>query len=487
MSFVLFPTKGAERIFINAELPMGSSLEATSTKMREIEALVAELPSAELENHVTTIGMAGWPPIGQAENYGMVMVRLTPYSERLRSADQIVEELRRRTATFAGYEKIIFDVDAGGPPVGEAINLRVVGADDAMRGHLADEVEAILASIPGVKDVQRDDIRGKDQLEIDLDYTQLARLGLTVADVARSLRAAYDGELVTSIRMDDEEVPFRVRLADRARRNERYLLGLQVPNDTGRLVRLGAAARLRSGPGPNAYRHYQGQRAITITADVDTDRVSPVEATATVLDTPRLATDWPGMDLVVGGEAAESERSMWGLAFALSLALVGIYFLLVLLFDSFAQPLLVLVAIPFGVVGVILALALHREPLGFLALTGVIGLIGVVVNDSLVLVSHLNRLTCERPEEDLRSLIARGTSERLRPVLLTTVTTAAGMLPLAYGLGGYDLYMAPMALTLGYGLLFATPLTLVLVPSLYLIGSDIARLLARGRGRRIER
>jgi multidrug efflux pump subunit AcrB len=135
-----------------------------------------------------------------------------------------------------------------------------------------------------------------------------------------------------------------------------------------------------------------------------------------------------------------------------------------------------MIAIPFGFVGVILALAIHGEQLGFFALIGAIGLMGVVVNDSLVLVSHLNDQRKLFPDMPMRELVAMGASNRLRAIVLTTLTTVAGLLPLAYGLGGKSLFMSPMALTLGYGLLFATPVTLILVPCLYMIFNDIGRI-----------
>jgi multidrug efflux pump subunit AcrB len=485
MDFVLFPTKGAERFFINMELPMGSSLEATLEKVQRIEEIVRSLPDRELESYITRIGTAGWPPIGQAENYGMVIVRLTPYSERRRNADQIVEQIRSQTDRMEGFEQIIFDVDAGGPPVGKPINLKIVGSDDAQRAELADQVQAFLVASKGVKDVSRDDIRGKDQLAIEIDDSQLARFGLTASDVARSVRAGYDGEVVTSMRDGDEDLHFRVRLQEKVRSSERLLRGLLIPNAEGRLIALERVARLRTGPGPNALRHFQGERAVTVTADVDTDVTTPLKVCSDVLTHFDVVRDYPDTQIVVGGEVEESERAMAQLAVTFLIALFGIYVLLVLLFDSFAQPLLVLVAVPFGFIGVVITMALHSEPLGFLALVGMIGLIGVVVNDSLVLVSHLNRLRSQLNEpsrsisgEQLRRLVSKGTADRLRAIVLTTLTTAAGMLPLAYGLGGHDLYMAPMALVLGYGLLFATPLTLLLVPSLYLIGQDMRSLLA---------
>ena len=158
---------------------------------------------------------------------------------------------------------------------------------------------------------------------------------------------------------------------------------------------------------------------------------------------------------------------------------IGIYFLLILLFNSPTQPVVVLAAIPFGIVGVIVTFALHGEPLGFIAMLGTIGLVGVVVNDSLVLVNHINRLKRLKPDDEVKKLVAQGASDRLRAVVLTTITTAVGLIPLAYGFGGTDPYMAPMALALAYGLIFATPLTLILVPCLYVTREDIGKVLKR--------
>ena len=164
---------------------------------------------------------------------------------------------------------------------------------------------------------------------------------------------------------------------------------------------------------------------------------------------------------------------------AFGMAVIVIYFLLVLLFNSITQPIIVLLAIPFGLVGIILAFVLHAEPFGFTAMLGVVGMAGVVVNDSLVLVNHLNELQRQNQSQTVLQIVVQGATNRLRAILMTTLTTVAGLLPLAYGIGGTDIYMGPMALALGYGLLFATPLTLVLVPSLYLIGEDIKKLFKR--------
>ena len=478
MDFVLFPTKGAERFLIFAECPMGTSLQSTSVKVKEIEALIKEIPDDELETYVIRVGIIGW--VGRAENFAQIDVALTPFSERTRTADEIVEEMRQNTSELEGFEKITYMIDAGGPPVGKAISLRILGHDDEQRRAFTTEIVEFLSTIEGVKDIDRNDKLGKEQIEIKVNYDQLARMGLTVADVAQNVRIAYDGQVVTSMRDGDEDVDFRVRLAERARKDTQYLMNMLIPNVQNRLIRLRQVAQLKTGPGPSAYRHYDGERTTTVEADVDTDVTTSLEVTNAVLaQFSDFEERYPGLRLHVGGEAEETRESIVNLVTTFLIAFIGIYFLLILLFNSFSQPFLVMIAIPFGFVGVILALAIHGESLGFLSMIGAVGLMGVVVNDSLVMVSHLNELRKQNPDEDMRKLVARGATNRLRAIILTTLTTVVGLLPLAYGLGGTSLYMSPMALTLGYGLLFATPITLILVPCLYMIFYDIGRVFRR--------
>ena len=481
LKFIMFPTKGADRFVVGVEMSTGTPLQATAEKIVELEGFINELPVAELDTFISRIGvsLSG----GDGENFGYTLIGLTPFSERKRTVDEIIEWLRPRIEAIEGVEKTTFIVDAGGPPVGKPISIRVSGNDNQMRRQATAEIMEYLATINGVKDIDSNEKLGKEQIEIKIDYDRLARLGLTVADVAQNVRIAYDGEVVTSMRDGDEDVNFRVQMQERARRDVNYLYNLSIPNAQNRLIKLREVARLETTPGPNALYHYDGERTATVEADVDQDIITPLGATTLVMTHFSDAEDrWPGIRLGVGGEAEESQASIVELMTTFAIALVGIYFLLVLLFNSYTQPFLVLVSVPFGLIGVIIAFGLHGEALSFLGVMGIIGMIGVVVNDSLVLVNHLNNLRKWNPDWSIRKLVSEGTSHRLRAILLTTLTTVAGLLPLAYGLGGTDLYMQPMALALGYGILFATPLTLVLIPSLYMIGTDIGGLLRRKKG-----
>ncbi|HYW68351.1 MAG TPA: efflux RND transporter permease subunit, partial [bacterium] len=453
MNFVLMPGGMADQFYIFTEYPTGTSLQATSDMTERMEAVVMELPEEELASFVTRVG---WNPFlhTQSENYVSIAVDLTPFATRDRSAEQIVEELRRKSEAFDGGGRTVFTIETGGPPVGRPIELRVVGSDDDLRVAMTDSVTAVLSTLVGVQDIDRDDKPGKDQVEIKINYDRLARLGLNVASIARNVRMAYDGEVVTSVRYGDEDVDFRVILEGARERDIDYLRQIRVPNARGRLIPLRDFASLEVGPGPSDYRHYDGERSITIEASIaEGSELTPLEATGAVVAHFDAETEnWPGTSIVVGGEAQEMSESMAGLFQALAIAVIAIYFLLILLFNSVTQPILVLIAIPFGMTGVIVTFALHGADMGFMAMLGVIGLGGVVVNDSLVLVSRLNELRVTKPEATIIEIVAEGTADRLRPIIMTSLTTVAGLLPIAYGFGGTDPWMAPMALALGYGL-----------------------------------
>ena len=476
MDFVLFPTQSADEFYVLAELRSGSSLELTSEKLQEIEALIAALPENELDSYTTRVGTHGFHNPGENENWGLLGVYLTPFAKRDRNADEIVDSLRAQTAPLEGFDTIVYAIDSGGPPVGRPVQIRVIGSDDQQRRALAAAVVTELQRVDGVSDIERDDKAGKEQIVVDLDYVRLAEHELSVADVAKNLRLAYDGEIVTSVRYGDEDVNFRVILEEKARGSAEVLGKLIIPNRHGRFVELQEVASFRVAPGPSNFLHYDNERTITVTANINKEETTPLLATTAVLDAIDMQHDWPGMRIEAGGEAEETQKSMGSLGVAFAVAAVGIYLVLVLLFNSLVQPVIVMVAVPFGLIGVIFAFAAHGQAIGFLAMLGVIGLVGIVVNDSLILVNLANSLRSTDADASLKEIIVDATKHRLRPILLTSITTVAGLLPMAYGLGGSDPFSAPMALAMGYGILFATPLTLILLPCMLLIQGDLKRL-----------
>ena len=328
----------------------------------------------------------------------------------------------------------------------------------------------------GVSDLERDDKAGKDEILIQPKFSLLARYGLTVSDLAQTVRTMYEGQEATTTRYGDEDVGFQVILQPEYRKDLDYLRQLKISNGQGELLNLEEVATFTTQAGTYAFYHEDGDPTVTIAGEIDENVITSLEVMAAVqneFDFEKMR-QYAGVRLDIGGEAADSQQAIQDLLMSFGVAAIGIYFLLMLLFNSLTQPLIVLITIPFGVAGVILAMALHGiTQTSFFAGIGVVGLAGVVVNDALVMVDHLNDLLRRRKDEDMVGLIAEGAADRLRPVILTTVTTVFGLLPLTYGLGGEDAMMGPMAMALGYGLLFATPITLILLPCLYMIRVDL--------------
>jgi multidrug efflux pump subunit AcrB len=233
-------------------------------------------------------------------------------------------------------------------------------------------------------------------------------------------------------------------------------------------------------PGASNVAHFDNERAVTITADVNKAQITPLQVTDSILADIDLARDWLGLRVLVGGEAEEAKASLDNLFVAFFAAVLAIYVVLLLLFNSLTQPFMVMLAIPFGLIGVFAAFLAHGQAMGFLAMMGVIGMVGIVINDSLILVNLVNEQRGRETSSSYREVVLDATEARFRAIILTSITTVAGLLPMAYGLGGFDPYAAPMALAMGYGILFATPLTLLLLPCFLLATDDLRRLLRRG-------
>ncbi|MCA9401069.1 MAG: efflux RND transporter permease subunit, partial [Candidatus Omnitrophica bacterium] len=333
MRFVLFPAKMAEEIYISVELPKGTTLERTTEKVKKIEGLVKEISKEALSSYVSRVGEDFYYEIAN-ENHAYLIISLTPYSERHITAQEIVDRLREKTDQLPGYTQILYYIETGGPPVGKPINLYVIGDDDGMRKTLADQVVQFLEGMEGVKDLERSDKLGKIQVELKPKYEKLARFGLTVADIAQNARVAFDGEVVTSVRYHDEDVDFRVINNQESRQDPDYLPKLLIPNNEGRMITMDKVIDLKPRPGLAYYQHYDHERAVIIFADVDKEKVSPLEVVDQVMQKFHLERDWPGMRIVKGGETFETEKSIASLTRAFIIAIIGIYFLLIMLFNS---------------------------------------------------------------------------------------------------------------------------------------------------------
>jgi multidrug efflux pump subunit AcrB len=247
-------------------------------------------------------------------------------------------------------------------------------------------------------------------------------------------------------------------------------------------------ARFEEGKGLTVINHLDGRRLITVTANVDGEKTTPAAANLAIARRGQALTQkYPDYKIALGGQNEDTQESLASLGRAFLVGVLVIFMILASLFRSLIQPVVVLLAVPFSLIGVILAFLGHGEPLSFLAFMGIIGLSGVVVNDSIVLVDFANNIRESRPELSNRDVAVEAATMRLRAVLLTTITTVVGLVPTAYGIGGYDPFLVPMALSFAWGLTFSTVLTLGLVPIFYSQVLDVKDWFGKRRQARQER
>ena len=495
--FNLFPSRGATVIFANIEAPNGSSAAYTENIVIDVENIIVNEIGEDLDSFTSTIG-------SYFTNVANIEIALTPTSDRERTAEDMEEKLKALVENVEGAEKINISLLRPGPPQGEDIEITLVAENDAQRNLAADRVEEILKSIDGVDNINRNDEIGKPRIETVLDFDEMARLGVDYQSVYRHLRTAFSGSYVTDVTIAGKEEDVRIYIGNEDN-TENFIKNTTVKNRQGNSIPMSQFSTLREIEGEPDYNHFDGDRSIKLTASIADGRPTkkpsgvdqnqnfagdqsmkrgpPPSKTAILamaLKELNAPVDFPQVSIITSGGAQESIESLQDFLRAFVVAIFGIFLLLAILFNSYSQPMLVLAAVPFSLIGVVWAFYFHGEPLSFFALTGSLALMGVIVNDSLVMVSHLNYIKEKSAAlEDKIVWIARGSRDRLRAVVLTTLTTMAGVLPLAYGIGGTDVFLQPMVLALGYGLIFGTFLTLILLPCMYLMNYDFINMLGR--------
>ncbi|MGB1804586.1 MAG: efflux RND transporter permease subunit [Candidatus Pseudothioglobus sp.] len=514
--FNLFPSRGATVMFANIEAPNGSSASYTENIVIDVENIIVNEIGEDLKSYTSKIGE-------YFTNKADIEIALTPTSDRERPAEDMAEKLKELVKNVEGAEEIKISLLRPGPPQGADIEVTLVSDNDAQRALAADRLEEILKTIDGVDNINRNDEIGKPRIETVLDFDEMARLGVDYQSVYRHLRTAFSGSYVTDATIAGKEEDVRIYIGENDY-TENFIKNTAVKNRQGNLIPMSQFSTLREIEGEPDYNHLDGDRSIKVTASIADARprgrpnkadepnnsdenqsfkVNPDETElseakparrgpppsktiilAKALKELNASVEYPQVSIITAGGAQESIDSLQDFLRAFVVAIIGIFLLLAILFNSYSQPMLVLAAVPFSLIGVIWAFYFHGEPLSFFALTGSLALMGVIVNDSLVMVSHLNYIRDKSAQlEEKKVWIARGSRDRLRAVVLTTLTTMAGVLPLAYGIGGTDVFLQPMVLALGYGLIFGTFLTLILLPCMYLMNYDFINMLGRIRAR----
>ena len=480
MPIKLFPGM-IEIFYTRIEASEGTSLKETNKMITEIEQVLVKLPEEEVENITTTVGFSGeiggGPFDKHGSKYAQCVVYLTPEQSRKRSAEDIIAELRKKIEAKNIPNMVNFEFEKlkHGPPVGKPISIEVRGDDYSILLKIIDEIKSYISALDGVEDVKDNYELDKEEIQVTINKKESARLGLNVRQIAQTIRYAFEGGLATTLRKGDEDIEVIVRLPQRFKNNISTLKNLTMPNDKGRLIKLYKVATFQKSQGIKSLSHKEGKRTITITANVDENKTTSIAANKKIINKfSDISQKYPGYYFKSGGEWEDTAESMKSLFQAFAIAFMLIYIILATQFRSFIQPFIIMVSVPFGMIGVIAALFIHGQPVSLMALFGIVGLTGVVVNDSLILVDFINR----RIEQglDIMSAVLDAGKTRLRPILLTSITTIIALMPLIYGLGGSEPFLVPSAIAMAYGLLAATFLTLVIVPCVYLIVEDIKKL-----------
>jgi multidrug efflux pump subunit AcrB len=325
---------------------------------------------------------------------------------------------------------------------------------------------------------------------LKLDYNALARYELTVGEVSSAVKIAFNGKVVDTFETIEDTIIYRMQLDGVDVRDPASLYSLAVTNSRGDNILLRSLVEFEQRAGEGTIRHHLGDRATTVFADIDRSIISMQALNSMVadyIDDRDFARRFPELSFYQGGELVTEREQAGEIGKALIIALIAIFLILLLLFRSYLQPFMVLSMIPLGVGGVLVAFAIQGMVLSFAALVGIAGLMGVIVNDALVMLDRLNaerRAHSQRGETLLHDRqIVECASVRLRPVVITTVTTCAGLFPAAYEIGGSNELITPMIMVMFWGVLIASLATLLLLPCFYAIERDLVARLRPGYAR----
>jgi multidrug efflux pump subunit AcrB len=402
------------------------------------------------------------------DQYGKILVSLNPKTGDSRSVSEVVDAVRETAMATPGDAEISFFELTGGPPVAKDISVKVRGDNFAELRESVSALKDIVLNIPGASDVVDNDTPGRYELTLDLDYRAIREASLSPGDVARLLRLHVDGEIIAFTRDQGEKVELRVRGPERSVSNVDAVLDDALVLPGGGTTTFAALTRASVDRGSGTIRHYNYRRAITVEADLDETSPDTVTANNYIRDEwTKIQSEHRGVDLDFSGAFEDIQESLDAMLILFVFGLGLIYLILATQFRSYFQPLLIIVTVPMAFTGVAFGLFVTQQPLSLYTLYGIVALTGIAVNAAIVLIDATNA----RMDAGMRPLhaVLYAARRRVIPILMTTMTTIAGLFSLATGLGGKSLLWGPVAASMVFGLFVATILTLFLVPVLFRI------------------
>ena len=470
-----FPQESAEGFTINLTLEKGVTPKKVEKVVKEIETALNRIKKNEIEGYTARLGthsLNSLTDYGSEENLVTFLVYLTSFGSRDRTAQEIIDFVKLQvhdSFVRRGYN-LEFELMRMGPPLGKPFEIVISSNDDEKRKNATQNVITYLKGVDGLFDIKDDVIPGKDEINLKLDYKKIAQVGLTTADIIRTLRIAFDGQIVTDYTSVDKSYNFRLRLDKETRGDFDFISKLPISNSSGILIKLKTMIQYEEKPSYAEIKRYNGIRSTSITGNIDKNKVTAVGMLELF---KKKFKNSNSVKYILGGRPVEEGKIFSSLLMAAGMAILGIYFILSLMFNSYSKPFLILAVIPFGVVGIFVSFYLHGLSISMFAGMGLIGLSGIVVNDSIVLIDHVMQLIKENGGFSKRILV-QAAKERLRPILLTTISTVLAVAPTAYAIGGYDSLLSPLSMAILYGLLFGTTVVLLFIPSIYFIGVDLS-------------
>ena len=472
LGFYMFPRVDADSVTVIAKLPDGSSDPALRSVLEILESGAREV----IETHGGESLVTGYESrIGNAE--ARVTLYLTAPEVRPLNTEAVSNVWREANGVIPGLESINYRTVGHGPGGRAALTVRLAHTDTEVLKIASDYLAEQLGYFAGMSDISSSFSRGRSQLDVRISEEGLA-LGLTANDISRQLRSNLFGATAIKQQEGRNELSVRVRLKEQFRQSEVDLFNMMIRTPTGDFVPLTRVARIENSISPSYIRRQDGRRTVDVTAEMnprgDTPRVvSELEASVFA----QMKADYPGLEITLGGSQRDISQTTDSLIKSCTLALLLIYMLLAIPFQSFIQPLLVMAAIPFGVVGAYMGHILLGYTLSMISMLGIVALSGVVVNDSLMLINTFNIYI--RRGMDWHSAIIKAGCRRFRPIILTTLTTFGGLAPMIFETSRQAQFITPMAVSLGFGILFATTITLAIVPCLCAITEDIKGIFSR--------
>ncbi|MBN1150029.1 efflux RND transporter permease subunit [candidate division WOR-3 bacterium] len=450
VGFELWPSSGFDQFTVNVSVPTGTPTEDIDEISKKIEALIAQIP--EVEKYTSNVsGNTAQIEVRLFENSGKKDIEVREIL--LAKIDSIKHEIAEARVEMRG--------ESMGPPSGAPITVEIKGDNIDVLMDIAYKIKQFLRQQEGTRNVKDDFGSGSPEVEVIIKRREAAYYGVTPADIVQPVSVSFNGTDATEMNIGDDKVKVRVELEESDKTLD-VLRSFPVPTASGSTVPLEQVADINVTSGFSQINRVDGMRQVTVSSDVygvlAFDVIKKLEPFIDSLQTP-------GYTINITGDKQQMEEDFGGLGIALLIGVALIYLIMVIQFQSLSHPFVIMFTVPFSIIGVLLSLLITRNHFGVMPFIGTIALVGIVVNDAIVFVTYTNKL--RKDGMPIYQALRKAGPVRLRPILMTSVTTMGGMLPLALGIGMKYKFWGPMVWPIIFGLLFATLLTLLVIPVVY--------------------